>query len=121
MGFFNNFPYTNFHELNTDWIVQVVKKISESYPEDFKKLSAKFDELSKDVATLSKEVENFDCKYISELLVNYIPAMIYPEITDAGYIVFNLPKSWDSITFNTTGIDITLEIQPEYGHLVLSY
>ena len=43
MGFFNNFPYTNFHELNTDWIVQVVKKISESYPEDFEKLSAKQD------------------------------------------------------------------------------
>ena len=114
MAFWEHFPYTNFHELNIDWLVQVVKKLSEECPENFEKLSAKFDKLS-------KEVENFDCKYISELLENYIPAMIYPEITNAGYIVFNLPESWDSITFNTTGIDITSVIQPEYGHLVLSY
>lgn len=25
MGFFNNFPYTNFHEINLDWIIDAVK------------------------------------------------------------------------------------------------
>ena len=26
MGFFNNFPYTNFHDLNLDWILKTVKE-----------------------------------------------------------------------------------------------
>ena len=27
MGLFDNFPYTNFHELNMDWILKVLKEI----------------------------------------------------------------------------------------------
>lgn len=121
MGFFNNFPYTNFHELNSDWIVQFVKELSEKYPKDFEALTQEVSKLSKNVDKLSGEVENFDYNYISGLLEKYIPAQIFPEITDSGYIVFNIPENWDDITFNTTGIDIDLELQPEYGHLVLSY
>lgn len=30
MGFFNNFPYTNFHEMNLDWIMNAVKKALET-------------------------------------------------------------------------------------------
>lgn len=121
MGLFNNFPYTNFHELNVDWILQQVKDSLGKYPEDFAAIMRKIEELSKDISELSGKVENFDYNYISGLLEKYIPAQIFPEITDAGYIVFNIPENWDNITFNTTGIDIDLEIQPEYGHLVLSY
>lgn len=33
MGLFNNFPYTNFHELNLDWLVNKVKEISTQIPE----------------------------------------------------------------------------------------
>lgn len=29
MGLFNKFPYTNFHEVNTDWIVKEVRAVSE--------------------------------------------------------------------------------------------
>lgn len=29
MGFFNNFPYTNFHNINLDWIVKTVKESTE--------------------------------------------------------------------------------------------
>ena len=27
MGVFENFPYTNFHEMNLDWIVTKVKEV----------------------------------------------------------------------------------------------
>ena len=47
--------------------------------------------------------------------------MIFVEITDAGYVVYNIPGEWDRITFNTTELDIHLDLQTEYGHLVLSY
>lgn len=33
MGLFNNFPWTNFHELNLDWIVKQVKEIQAAFPE----------------------------------------------------------------------------------------
>lgn len=38
MGFFNNFPYTNFHELNLDWLLGEMKKLRgdfETYAETY--------------------------------------------------------------------------------------
>lgn len=34
MGFFNNFPYTNFHELNLDWLLNQMKELGTAF-EDF--------------------------------------------------------------------------------------
>lgn len=31
MGLFDQFPYTNFHELNLDWIIQEMKKLREDF------------------------------------------------------------------------------------------
>lgn len=31
MGLFDNFPYTNFHELNLDWILKKIKELSEQW------------------------------------------------------------------------------------------
>ena len=33
MGFENKYPYTDFHELNLDWILEVVKGIETEWPE----------------------------------------------------------------------------------------
>ena len=33
MGLFDNFPYTNFHELNLDWILQMLQKIDKTMDE----------------------------------------------------------------------------------------
>ena len=33
MALFNNFPWTNFHELNLDWIIHQVKEIQQQMPE----------------------------------------------------------------------------------------
>lgn len=48
MGLFDNFPYTNFHELNLDWVIRILKALDKSV-----------DVLTTDVATLTDEVENF--------------------------------------------------------------
>lgn len=34
MGFFNNFPYTNFHEMNIDWLISELKKL-ENYVKEY--------------------------------------------------------------------------------------
>ena len=125
MGFFNNFPYTNFHELNSDWIIQNLKDLIDKYPGMIADIQSLVDSLAKRVAELQGDVGDLQLdglkKNLTAILSEYMPAMIYPEITHAGYIVYNIPGTWDAITFNTTGLDIELESQPEYGHLVLSY
>lgn len=51
MGFFNNFPYTNFHEINLDWILntikdipQTVSKFTKEYKEAFAEFTKKYKE-----------------------------------------------------------------------------
>lgn len=120
-AFGENFPYTNFHDLNLDWIIQTVKDTLK----DIKNNSDSIEELEKKVAKLEEWVDSFDDTLIRDLVMNYLKkmlaTMIFVEINDAGYIVYYIPDSWDEITFNTTGLDIILALQPEYGHLVLSY
>ena len=77
--------------------------------------------LQNDLTIVQDWIANFDTSYAEKVLREYLATMIFVEISDAGYIVYNIPTGWDSITFNTTGLDIELPMQPEYGHLVLSY
>lgn len=77
--------------------------------------------LLKELEKVKEWINNFDTSFIEELIKKYIATMILVEISDSGYIIYIIPESWKDITFNTTGLDIKLKIQPEYGHLVLSY
>ena len=77
--------------------------------------------LEDDIKIIEEFIDNFDETFAKSILEKYIATMIFVEITDSGYIVYNIPSTWNTITFNTTGLDIELPIQPEYGHLVLSY
>ena len=115
------FPYSNFHDLNLDWIIKIIKKLTNDEEEQNRMIA----ELSERIQPLEEWIENYDPTYIRTTVETYLQEtlarMIFVEITDSGYIVYNIPESWDTITFNTTGLDIILELQPEYGHLVLSY
>lgn len=82
---------------------------------------AQYKQLQEAIQEIQEWIDNFDTIYIEQLIQEKLATMIFVEITDAGYIAYNIPKTWDSITFNTTELDIELELQPEYGHLVLSY
>ena len=43
MAIFDNFPYTNFHELNADWIIGVVKNVDKSQQDIDQKIQAETD------------------------------------------------------------------------------
>lgn len=77
--------------------------------------------IEKEIADIQEWIDNIDVSYIKDIVDQYIATMIFLEINDEGYIVYNIPATWDNITFNTTGLDINLALQPEFGHLVLSY
>ena len=89
--------------------------------EEDKTLSDEIDELKQELAIVKKWIDNFDTSYAEKIIQENISTMIFVEITNAGYIVYNIPDNWDDITFNTTGLDIEVPETSEYGHLVLSY
>ena len=89
--------------------------------ESDKAILEELEELRQAVAEVKEWIDNFDTSFIKEIVDKYIATMIFVGISDAGYIIYNIPASWKHITFNTTGLDIEVKIQPEYGHLVLSY
>ena len=101
-------------------LCKVVKYINNLIDSD-KEIIEDIEALKNDMKTVMEYIDNFDTTFAEEVIKKYLATMIFVEITDAGYIVYNIPSSWQTITFNTTGLDIELELQPEYGHLVLSY
>ena len=79
------------------------------------------DALQEELKIVQNWIDNFDTTIIEELIKENLMHMIIVSITDDGYFLITIPDGWEDITFNTTGYDITLPIQPEFGHLVLSY
>lgn len=101
-------------------LCKVVAKLNEMISE-LNELSEAYKSMRTAIAQIQEWIDNFDTSYAEQIIKEHIATMIFVEITDAGYIVYNIPDSWSDIEFNTTGLDIEVELQPEYGHLVLSY
>lgn len=93
---------------------------------------ASFDDVVAEIQTaidaLQKQIDEFDTTYIEKLIKDKLANMIYVWISDAGYFIYYIPDSWNDVSFNTTGLDITNEqlsdnghvANYEYGRLVLS-
>lgn len=104
-------------------LCKVVKYINDLIDSD-KEIVADIDVLKEEMKEILDFIENFNDKaqeILAEEIHKYIATMVFFGITDDGYFVAYIPESWKNITFNTTGLDIELDLQPEYGHLVLSY
>ena len=101
-------------------LCKVVDYINKLIEQD-KVFGAELDELQSDMETVQKWIADFNTSYAEQIIKEYLATMIFVEISDAGYIVYYIPSNWNSIQFNTTGLDVDVAEQPEYGHLVLSY
>ena len=80
--------------------------------------------LKQEIQAVQNWIDNFDTSFAENVIAQYLATMIFVSISDSGYIIYNIPKHWESITFNTTGLDIENNIgvgDYDYGHLVLSY
>lgn len=78
-------------------------------------------ELKREVDQIQDWINNFDTSYAEKVLAEYIATMVFFGLTQSGYFVAYIPESWDQINFATTGLDIEIPLQPEFGHLVLLY
>ena len=101
-------------------LCKVVDYINKLIEQD-KVFGVELDELQSDMETVQKWIADFNTSYAEQIIKEYLATMIFVEISDAGYIVYYIPNNWNSIQFNTTGLDVNVAEQPEYGHLVLSY
>lgn len=123
MAFNYEYPYVDPHRYNADWLLKFAKEAKdklEAYKKTLDELHQTDDELQTQIDTINAYINNWD-QHAAEAIQKWIATMIFVEISDSGYIIYNIPEAWKDITFNTTGLDIELALQPDYGHLVLSY
>lgn len=129
--FRNHFPYTDFHELNADWIIKHFKE----FINGFKEIDGWIEEHEKEYEELKKICDNLNNGTLTpalrrsleiwinsnlESLIGYAVKNVFFGLTDDGYFVAFIPDSWDEIQFSTSGLD---DMIPglDYGHLILSY
>lgn len=127
MALFENVPYTNFQDLNLDYIIKVAKyaeKTADTMNEWMKTVNDDLDTLNDfmdDIMSgnFPEELENAFLKWSAEntgdILMQSIK-QVWFGLTDTGYFVAYVPESWDDITFST----IDNYDDPNYGHLVLN-
>ena len=129
---FNSYPYTDFHELNLDWIITHFKEFVDeiasldswrtTHEAEYQQLKEYVDELRD--GQLTPAMYNAIVAWCNANLFDLFAEMIKfitVSLNDSGYIVLTYPSQWRELVFNTTGLDIDVPLQPEYGHLTISY
>ena len=131
MSFFE-FPHTRTYDSDLGWIIKDTHSLDEAVAaikqwiidtqptiDDLKNLYIQI--TTGNLPEGMKEGMRIWMEHNALNLVGDLVKMVFFGITNDGYFVAYIPESWNDITFNTTGLDINVPIQPEFGHLVLSY
>lgn len=126
--FSNGYPYTDFHELNADWIVRNFKQFVDDIAslKDWRSVHEKEYEELLDFMNQLKEGELPPAIYqklkvwLQTNAYDIIGGMIkhvFFGLTNDGYFCAWIPENWSDIHFDT----ITNGNDPLYGHLLLLY
>lgn len=131
-GLFNNeYPYTDFHELNLSWVIKKIKELftrlevmeewRKQHEDEYAQLKELYDQVMNGNFPPSIVAAFEDWMRRNALdLVGELVKMVFFGITTDGYFVAYIPESWDDITFGTTGLD-DFPAGIDFGHLTLSY
>lgn len=126
--FFNKYPYTDFHELNADWLIQATQEMldtvdqingwKEQHEVEYQELKQLYDDLMAGnyPESFEKSLENWIDKYGVDIIAKKIKAVHFG-LTNDGYFCAFIPESWSNIHFDT----VTDFNDPLYGHLMLIY
>lgn len=130
-GFNNGYPYTDFHELNLDWLLKQVKANKDSIETMNDIISSWADTADRIIeiynalisGQIPPEIEAVITSWMEENaldLIGDLVKMVFFGLTNDGYFIAYIPEHWDDITFGTTGLD-DFPAGIDYGHLTLSY
>lgn len=129
--FINKYPYTDFHELNLDWVLGKIRE----FQDDLIKMDEFLDTLKDELDFLDElydqivtgdfpdPVKEAFSKWMTENaydLVGDLVHMVFFGLSDGGHFVAFIPEYWDDIQFGTTGLD-DFPAGISFGHLTLSY
>ena len=130
--FFNKFPYTDFHELNLDFLLKNYKGLLdaieqldswvETHQQEYEELKSFMDAIN--AGDLPSAVYDNLRQWFYDNAFDLVGEMVkhvYFGLNDSGYFIVTIPQQWKELIFNTTGLDIEVDLQPEYGHLTISY
>lgn len=128
--FQDQFPWTNIHELNLDWILKHFKEFllalddleewksqHETEYEDLKKL---YDNIvaGNFPPAMYTALHNWVVANSKSIIADLIKSVFF--VLENGYLVAYIPDSWSDIIFGTTGLD-DFPAGYEFGHLTLTY
>ena len=135
MGFLDRYPYTNFHEINLDWILRTCKHVLEvatNLEEWRREHEQEYQDLVQRVGDLENWMEKIEAGEIPESIITGLGEwldknmealfsraikFVWFGLTKSGYFVAYIPESWQELTFDTC-MDFSNEY---YGHLLICY
>lgn len=129
---FSQYPYQNFSDYNLDWVIRRVKEYIakvdslEDWKDETQAVIDAINQLVKDINNgnfpdeMKKAITDFIKNNFYDIVGKMIK-MVFFGLTDSGYFVAYIPESWEDIKFSTSEYDDSTPLQPEYGHLILSY
>lgn len=131
MSYFE-FPHTRTYDSDLGWLIKCCKSVGEAvealekWKEEVQPQIDDFLALWKliEAGQLPPAIQNAIREWMRVNAIDLVGELVksvFFEITTSGYFVAYIPDSWSDITFNTTGLDIFTNLEPEYGHLTLSY
>lgn len=127
------YPWTNLHDLNLDWVIEVCQKALkdvEGFNTQISNLQTQIDEANGDIQKIQDYLssnqfinENLDKlkKWIDENIIEVVSAFVkyvFFGLTDDGHFAAYIPHTWDFITFDT-GFDVNNK--ETFGRLLLKY
>ena len=128
---FNVYPNTDFHEMNIDWLIKIVKDLmiavdslddwKSQFEEEYNEIKQLYEDLKNGI--IPPDLENSLKTWVQEnavTIVGEMVKMVHFECNAEGYLVAHVPDAWDDITFGTTGLDKVIPPY-DYGHLYISY
>lgn len=124
MGLFEHFPYTNFHELNLDWILDTLKQLDESVTKFISINSIKYaNPIQWDITNqYEKNTVVLDKHGNAYLSVQPVPTGISLDRTEYWTVIGNFSELWASvkaaITPNDEGHDETASADRAVGDWV---
>ncbi|MBP3578666.1 MAG: hypothetical protein J6K15_11190 [Lachnospiraceae bacterium] len=129
MSFFE-FPNTRTYNNDLGWLIKNVKSSNdaiaalEAWKTSAEGTISDLQKLLDNIAAgnfpeeISNAIKNWIVRNFDEIVGDMIKTVWFG-LTDDGYFAAYIPESWQDVTFRTTEYDITTELMPEFGHLVL--